>query len=120
MEAEAPQSRLPRFSKGKRPEFFREEGMDEAMSMILALASEFNAMRDRLDTIERIAEQKGIILADEIEGFVADEECQSSRAQRREEFLQSLYYVALKRAEEHALGQSEDRYLSTLDDIAKG
>jgi len=120
MDSKPAESRLPRFSKGRRPEFYPIEGLDEAMSMILTLASEFNVMRDRLDTIERIAAKKGVILEDEIENFVADEECQTSRSQRRDEFLQRLYYVSLKRVEEQALGQSEDRYFTDLERIAKG
>ena len=120
MDAATPASRLPRFSKGRRPEFYAEQGLDEAMSMILTLAGEFNAMRDRLDTIERIAEKKGIILSYEIEGFVADQECQASRDKRRDEFLQALYHVALKRAEEQALGQNQERYTASIEKIAEG
>jgi hypothetical protein len=120
MDHQAPEPRLPQFSKGKRPEFYSEEGMDEAMSMILTLASEFCAMRDRLDTIERVAESKGIILSAEVEGFVPDAECQAARDQRRDDFLKALYRVPLKRAEEQALGQSQDSYFSALDEIAEG
>ncbi|MEP0190427.1 MAG: hypothetical protein ABJP70_07390 [Erythrobacter sp.] len=115
-----PEPRLPRFSKGKRPQFYAEEGMDEAMSMILTLAGEFSTMRDRMDTIEQIAEQKGIILAEEIDNFTPDAACQARRDERRDAFLQSLYYVALKRADEQAKGQNQERYMATLEEIAEG
>ncbi len=120
MNTDAPQPRLPRFSKGKRPQFYAEDGMDEAMSMILALASEFSAMRDRMDTIEQIAEAKGIILSDEIENFTPDADCQARRDGRRDAFLQSLYYVALKRADEQAKGQNQERYMAAIEEIAEG
>ncbi|MEP0391835.1 MAG: hypothetical protein ABJ205_10735 [Erythrobacter sp.] len=120
MNNEASHSRLPRFSKGKRPQFFDEESQDEVMSMILTLASEFSAMRDRLDTIEQIAEQKGIILADEIENFAIDAQGEARRNERRDALLQAMYFVSLKKAEELASGQDQERYSSTLEEIAEG
>jgi len=99
MEFSASSHRMPKFAKGKRPQFYSEEGLDEAMSMILVLASEFSAMRDRLDTIEKIAEAKGIILDEEIEAFVPDEAASKARADRRKALLGQLYYLSMKRAD---------------------
>ena len=120
MDANTKSNRMPRFAKGKRPQFYREDGLDEAMSMILVLASEFSAMRDRLDTIEKIAESKGIILADEIENYSPDEATSLARADRRKALLDQLYYLTLKRAEEQSTNDDDERYQSTLDQIARG
>lgn len=108
----------PRHAKGKRPQFFEADGVDEAMSMILVLASEFCTMRDRLDAIERIAERKGIILQDEIEKFEDDEASCTARDARRSEFLDRLYYLTLKKAEEQQSGDSAELYSGILDEIA--
>ena len=116
MENELPMP--PRHAKGKRPQFFETDGVDEAMSMILVLASEFCTMRDRLDTVERIAERKGIILQDEIEKFEDDEAACSARDARRNDFLDRLYYLTLKKAEEQQSGDSAERYSEVLDEIA--
>lgn len=108
----------PRHAKGKRPQFFETDGVDEAMSMILVLASELCTVRDRLDTIERIAQRKGIIMQDEIEKFVDDDATCAARDFRRSEFLDRLYYLTLKKADEQQTGESAERYSSILAEIA--
>lgn len=112
------QTAPPRHAKGKRPQFFEADGVDEAMSMILVLASELCAMRDRLDTIERLAERKGIILQEEIEKFEDDDASCAARDARRSEFLERLYYLTMKKAEEQLSGDSADRYSGLLSEIA--
>lgn len=119
MGPEQTQSGMPKFSKGKRPQFYPQDGLDEAMSMILVLAEEFSAMRDRLDTVEQIAAEKGIFLADEIEAFAPDAACEEAREVRRNAFLESLYYLTLKRADEQANNDDAARYSTALEDIAK-
>ena len=119
MEEQEP-NKITRFAKGKRPQFFETDGVDEAMSMILVLASEFSAMRDRLDTIEQIAAKKGIILADEIEDFVPDDRTIAARDDRRKDLLERVYYLTLKKAEEQKNDDSAERYTGVLDEIAKG
>ena len=120
MEFSSSSRRMPQFAKGKRPQFYREDGMDEAMSMILVLASEFSAMRDRLDTFEKLAADKGVILADEIETYTPDEATSKAREDRRKALLEQLYYLTLKRAEEQSTNDDLERYESSLDEIARG
>ncbi len=120
MEFSASSHRMPKFAKGKRPQFYPQEGLDEAMSMILVLASEFSAMRDRMDTIEKIAAAKGIFLDEEIENFAPDEATAAARAERRKALLEQLYYLPLKHAQEQSTNDDLERYESALDQIAKG
>jgi hypothetical protein len=109
-----------RDAKGKRPQFYDAPGLDHAMSMILVLANELNVMRDRLDTVERIAATKGIMLDAEIEAFQPDQTVLEAREARRQDFLGRLYYLARKEASELATNDSAERYAKELDEIAKG
>lgn len=116
--------KIPRDARGKRPRFYAEpgvaaEGVDHAMSMILVLAQEFMVMRDRLDTVERICAAKGVVLAAEIEAFHPDEATLQAREAGRQAFLQRLYYLARKDAAEQAGADTEERYQTVLDDLAK-
>ena len=111
---------LPRHAKGKRPLFYEVEGLDQAMSMILVLASELNVVQDRLDTVERVAAAKGVFLKDDIESFEPDEEVLNAREARRQDFLGRLYYLAEKQAAELASGDDAKRYEETLTQIAEG
>lgn len=117
---QAPKPTVPRHAKGKRPTFFEVDGVDEAMSMILVLASEFCVMRDRLDTVEKIATAKGIMIEDEVDNFEPDESTILAREERRKAFLDRLYYLTLKKAEEQEQDDSGARYSAVLEEIAEG
>jgi hypothetical protein len=54
---------LRRDARGKRPQFYADPVMDQAMSMILVLTEEYSALRDRLDTVERVATTAGLAAA---------------------------------------------------------
>lgn len=109
---------LRRNARGKRPDFYTDPAMDQAMSMILVLAEEFCVMRDRLDTVERVATNAGLAAA--IEAYQPPQAILEDREARRQAFLTRLYYLARKDAAEAAEDDSEARYTATLDDIAKG
>lgn len=109
---------LRRDARGKRPQFYADPAMDQAMSMILVLAEEFCALRDRLDTVERVASSAGLAAA--IESYEPPQPVLEEREARRQAFLTRLYYLARKDAAEASENDTSDRYTATLDDIAKG
>jgi hypothetical protein len=109
---------LERNARGKRPQFYATPGLDEAMSMILVLANELSAVRDRLDTVEKVAAAKGVMLDAEIEAFEPDQATLEARELRRQDFLARLFYLARKQAAELQSEDSAERYAKALDDIA--
>jgi hypothetical protein len=109
-----------RDAKGKRPMFYDAPGMDQAMSMILVLANELSVMRDRLDTVEKVAAAKGVMLDAEIEAYQPDQSVLEAREARRQDFLARLYYLARKDAAEQASDDTAERYAKMLEEIAKG
>jgi hypothetical protein len=113
-------NRIERNARGKRPTFYETPGLDEAMSMILVLANELSVVRDRLDTVEKVAAAKGIMIDAEIEAYQPDQSVLEAREARRQDFLSRLYYLARKQAAELATEDSAERYQSALDDIAIG
>lgn len=110
--------RLERNSRGKRPQFYETPGLDEAMAMIMVLANELSVVRDRLDTVEKVAATKGVMLDAEIEAYEPDQAVLEARELRRQDFLARLFYLARKDAAEQASGDTADRYARALDDIA--
>jgi hypothetical protein len=109
-----------RDAKGKRPMFYDAPGMDQAMSMILVLANELSVMRDRLDTVEKVAAAKGVMLDAEIEAYQPDQSVLEAREARRQDFLARLYYLARKDAAEQASDDTAERYSKMLEEIATG
>lgn len=116
---DSPSGGLSRFAKGKRPQFYKVEGMDEAMSMIMTLASELTVMRDRMETMELLLAEKGALSAGAIDAFEPNGSQLSLRDERRQELLNRMYYLTLKRAHEQAEDETEKGYFDTLSEIAK-
>jgi hypothetical protein len=112
--------RLKRTVRGRRPEFYPNEGMDQAMSMIMVLAQEFAVMRDRVDTIERVAAGKGIILADEIEAYTPGQDVLEKRELWRQAFFERLFYLLHQQAAEAAGEDTAERFEDALATIATG
>lgn len=111
--------KVTRYAKGKRPEFYADPAMDEAMSMIMVLSSELSVLRDRLDTVESLAMKKGVFLAEEIESYVPSSEQLQTRELARQDFLERLFYTASKRSAELASNDTRERYDSVLTETAE-
>jgi hypothetical protein len=56
-------------SKGERPYFFNSAETERVMNIAMAIAAELAVVRERIDTIERLLEAKGILQQSEIEAM---------------------------------------------------
>jgi hypothetical protein len=61
-------------SKGGRPYFFNSAETERVMNIAMAVATEVAVIRERIDTIERLLEAKGVLKQSEIEAFVPTDE----------------------------------------------
>ncbi len=68
-----------RVAKGKRPVFASDPQTDKLVAMIMALAGELSVVRERLDTIERLAARNGVLTSAEIDAFEVDDEIDAER-----------------------------------------
>jgi len=84
---------LPRVPKGKRATFYAEPGVDQLYGVVAALAAELWAARERIDTLERVLEQSGVMPPNAVEGFAAGPELAARRQQDREAFIQRVFQV---------------------------
>ena len=81
------QPQLQRTARGERPYFFSDPSIDKLLAMLMGLAGEVSVLRDRLDTVERLAEQNKLFTRAEIENYQPDEAALQERAARRAQFL---------------------------------
>ena len=81
---------LPRASKGKRPHFFDDPAVDQLMTFLLELMAETAALRDRVDTIERLLDAQGSITRADIEGYHADTLVEGERTAWRKGFIERV------------------------------
>lgn len=106
-------------AKGKRPKFSNDKTTDQLMSMVMVLASEVNVLHDRIDAQERVAKLNGIDLSIGIEALELDEEALQEREAWRQSFMNRLFYVSRKEANEAANNQTTKAFNTIIEDIAK-
>lgn len=58
--------------RGKRPAYFDDPAIDRLLSIVMALAAEVSVNRERMDTIERLLDAKGVISRSDIESYAPD------------------------------------------------
>lgn len=74
-------------AKGKRPVYFDDPQIDKLLAIVMALAVEVSVLRERLDTLERLVRDKGILSLEEIETYQPDEGAAREREQWRAEYI---------------------------------
>ncbi len=74
-------------AKGKRPAYFDDPATDRLLSITMALAAELSVTRERLDTLERLLDAKGVVARDEIESYRPDREAGYERGVATREYI---------------------------------
>jgi hypothetical protein len=74
-------------AKGRRPDFLGNTNEERMLSMLMALIAEVSVVRERLDTVERLLEEKGAISRADIEHFAPDLETGKERNRIVREYL---------------------------------
>ena len=93
--------KIPRHAKGKRPEFFPDEpAADRLMTILMSMVTEVAVLRERLDTVERLAATKGVMSAAEIDEFEPDLAVREAREAWRQEYLDRVLQVLANEVEE--------------------
>jgi hypothetical protein len=78
---------IPRNAKGKRPQYFEDPASDKLHFMIMALVEELSVTRDRLDSVERVLERKGVSSLADVDGFEPTDEEHRQRNERRAAYV---------------------------------
>jgi len=101
----------PRAARGPRPEFFDDGSSDTLLAMNVALLTELMVTRERLDTLERLIEARGLVPRADIDAYEPDEAAEAQREQIRETMSRHVFYLQLQqaeRAERKAVGEDAD------------
>ena len=98
----------PKIAKGKRPYFFDDPSVDKLLAIVMALTGEVSVLRDRIDTHERLAENKVWPTADNVETFELTEEIEKERDLRRSQYLDRVMRIITEELERLKRDQSSD------------
>ena len=81
---------LPRVAKGKKPKYLDDGSIDNLMAMIMTLTQEISVLRDRIDTLEYMLENKDIISNKDFDEFIPSDDLETTRKNRRHELLERV------------------------------
>ena len=84
---------LQRTIRGGRPFFFQDPATDKVLNMVVTLASEVWALRERLAALEAIGVRQGSLSATEVDDFEFSPEQDTRLAGERKEFINNLFRV---------------------------
>ncbi len=80
-------------AKGKRPFFLDNPEVEKVLSITMAVAGELAVTRDRLDTIERLLDAKGVLSTAEIDAYVPDAAAEAERGAARQEYIARILRI---------------------------
>ena len=66
-------------SKGGRPYFLEDPAVERVLNIAMAIATEVAVAHERMDTLERLLESKGLLSRKDIENYVPDEAAAEER-----------------------------------------
>ncbi|MEO8224719.1 MAG: hypothetical protein ABI661_07915 [Gammaproteobacteria bacterium] len=92
MSGDHPRGRVG-FVQSGRPKFFADPVNDQLLAMITALLGEVCVLRERLDTVERVAGQRGLWQPEDVESYEPDPAAQQERDTLRTGALARVFSV---------------------------
>lgn len=112
---------LPRKAKGERPFFFDNPDVDKILAMLMGLAGEVSVMRDRLDTVEQLASERGLFNQEDIESYRPSAAVMQQRAARRQEMLGEITRIVYAEIEGLETKDEEpyEQAISSVENDAK-
>lgn len=79
--------------KGKRPYFLKDPDVERVLAVTMAMAQELAVMRERLDTVERVLEEKGTLTQTDIETYVPPKPIAEERGAWTQEYLARILRI---------------------------
>lgn len=106
-------------AKGKKPTFFADPQVDKLIAIVMALAGEVSVLRERLDTVERLAESKGLLSRQEIEAYQPNPQAAEEREQWRTEYIARVLRVVHEELEAVERGEiTSESYEAAIQTVS--
>lgn len=94
---------------GKRPYFLQPE-TERVLAITMAAVQELAVARERIDTLERLLEAKGVVRRDEIETFAPTPDQAAERGLWMQEYLTRVLRIVQQEAEAVEANAAGDLY----------
>ncbi|MCS6946838.1 MAG: hypothetical protein NZM12_04415 [Steroidobacteraceae bacterium] len=104
--------------RGRRPQFHADPAIDQLHGMVMAIATEMAVLYERIDTMERVAAAKGLMLSEELARFEPDAATQLERERWRQAFLSRIFYLFREAVDDRTSGENDAQYRAFLEEIS--
>jgi len=109
---------MSRKAKGKRPAYFNDAENDKLLAITMAVAGELAVVRERLDTIERLIADRGLLTAADIDSYRPPEAVAVARENWRQDYLERILRIVHHDRESVSSGETPETYQRTIDDVS--
>ena len=110
---------IPRKAKGKRPQYFEDPAVDKLHLMLMAVMEELSVTKDRMDTIERMIEDKGLFKRNSIDNFKPTPEAEIERTQQRLQYISRVMRSIILDQDNSSDSSSELEFNEVVDIVSK-
>jgi hypothetical protein len=112
--------RISRVARGKRPVYFSDPAIDKLMSMLLAVVAELSVTRDRLDAVERLLHERGVLARGDVDAFEPDDAVRTERETSRAAFIERVMRVVSMELQRTDSSGATESFTSTLREMLEG
>ncbi len=111
-----PIAQANRRAKGKRPYFLDDPAVERVLSVTLGVATELAVARARIDTLERLLVQRGVLQPQDIEQFVPDADAAVARDAWSREYIARILRIVEQDAQamQEAADPSVEQWMDEL------
>jgi hypothetical protein len=104
-------------SKGGRPYFLDDPAVERVLNISMAVAAEVAVLHERMDTIERLLEAKGVLTKKEIEEYVPDDQASEERQTWHARFTARILRIVQQEVEAVAHPENNVPMRTIADEI---
>ena len=87
-------------ARGKRPMYFKDSDTDRLMAILMAVAGELAVTRERIDTLERLLDARGLLEREAIDRYEPDSDASQERGLWHQEFIARILRVVQQEIEQ--------------------
>ena len=78
---------------GKRPYFFKDPDVERVLNITMAVAGELAVARERIDTLERLLQQKNVLGPNDVEDYRPDETVTQERMAWHKKYIARILRI---------------------------
>ena len=104
-------------AKGKRPYFFKDPDVERVLNIAMVIAMEHAVTHQRLDALERLIEQKGLLSREELEQFQPDPSAEQQRSVWMKEYIARVLRIVQQETEAIGSGAMDVPMEEVMDEL---